>query len=81
VCVSGSAPRGARIEDGWKAFKLEGPIPFEEVGVLSALAGTLAGAGLSLFALSTFDTDYILVKEGDLEAAREALRARGFTVG
>jgi hypothetical protein len=81
VCPSGSAPRGARVEDGWKAFKLEGPIPFAEVGVLSALAGALAGAGLSLFALSTFDTDYILVKEGDLEAARAALERAGGTVG
>jgi uncharacterized protein len=80
VCPSGSAPRGARVEDGWKALKLEGPIPFEEVGVLSALAGTLAGAGLSLFALSTFDTDYVLVKDGDLEAARTALGAAGFRV-
>ena len=79
MCASGSAPAGARIEDGWKALKLEGPIPFEEVGVLSALAGALAGAGLSLFALSTFDTDYILVKEGDLEAGVAALRAAGFT--
>jgi hypothetical protein len=78
VCASGAAPRGARIEDGWKALKLEGPIPFEEVGVLSALAGALAGAGLSLFALSTFDTDYILVKEGDLDAARAALGDAGF---
>jgi hypothetical protein len=78
VCASGSAPRGARIEDGWKALKLEGPIPFEEVGVLSGLAGTLAGAGLSLFAVSTFDTDYVLVKESDLEAARAAFTGAGF---
>jgi hypothetical protein len=81
VCASASAPRGARIEDGWKALKLEGPIPFEEVGVMSALAGALAGAGLSLFAVSTFDTDYVLVKEGDLDAARAALGRGGFTVG
>ena len=54
---------------GWRALKLEGPIPFQEIGVLSALSGSLAGAGLGLFALSTFDTDYILVKETDLAAA------------
>lgn len=79
VCASGSALPGARVEDGWKALKLEGPIPFEEVGVLSALAGALAGAGLSLFALSTFDTDYILVKEGDLAVALAALRDAGLS--
>ena len=80
VCRSEQAPAGARVEDGWRALKLEGPIPFEEVGVLSALAGALAGAGLSLFALSTFDTDCILVKERDLAAALEALGRSGFAV-
>jgi hypothetical protein len=80
VCRSEEAPAGARVEDGWRALKLEGPIPFEEVGVLSALAGVVAGAGLSLFALSTFDTDYLLVKEGDLAATVDALRGGGFSV-
>jgi hypothetical protein len=80
VCLRENAPRGARVEDGWRALKLEGPIPFEEVGVLSALSGSLAGAGLSLFAISTFDTDYILVKEADLAAAVDALGKAGFGV-
>ena len=79
VCLRENAPRGARVEDGWRALKLEGPIPFEEIGVLSALAGSLAGAGLSVFALSTFDTDYILVKETSLAAALEALGKAGFS--
>jgi hypothetical protein len=80
VCLADSAPRGARVEDGWRALKLEGPIPFQEIGVLSALSGSLAGAGLSLFAISTFDTDYILVRETDLAAAMDALRRAGFGV-
>ena len=80
VCLAENAPRGARVEDGWRALKLEGPIPFQEIGVLSALSGSLAGAGLSLFAISTFDTDYILVKETDLVAAVDALRRAGFGV-
>ena len=67
------------MEEGWRALKLEGPIPFEEVGVLSALSGTLAGAGLSVFAISTFDTDYILVKEAHLAAALDALAKVGFS--
>jgi hypothetical protein len=80
VCASAEAPAGARVEDGWRALKLEGPIPFEETGVMAGLAGALAGAGLSLFALSTFDTDYLLVKEKDLAAAVEALRRAGHAV-
>jgi len=77
VCLEAEAPPGARVEGGWRALKLQGPIPFSEVGVLSALAGALAGAGLSLFALSTYDTDYLLVKEVDLPGALEALREAG----
>jgi uncharacterized protein len=65
------------VEGGWRALKLHGPIPFTEVGVLSVLAGALAGAGLSLFALSTYDTDYLLVKGVDLAGALEALRRTG----
>ena len=79
MCLRENAPRGARVEEGWRALKLEGPIPFEEVGVLSALSGSLAGAGLSVFAISTFDTDYILVKEMHLAAALDALAKVGFT--
>jgi hypothetical protein len=78
VCLRENAPRGARVEEGWRALKLEGPIPFEEIGVLSALSGSLARAGLSVFALSTFDTDYILVKAAHLAAALEALEKAGF---
>jgi hypothetical protein len=80
VCLADSAPGGARVENGWRALKLEGPIPFEEIGVLSALSGTLAREGLSLFAISTFDTDYVLVKEHDLETAVAALRAAHYVV-
>ena len=79
MCLRENAPRGARVEDGWRALKLEGPIPFEEIGVLSALSGSLAAAGLSVFAISTFDTDYILVKETHLAAALDALARTGFS--
>ena len=79
MCLRENAPRGARVEEGWRALKLAGPIPFEEVGVLSALSGSLAGAGLSVFAISTFDTDYILVKEAHLAAALDALAKVGFS--
>ena len=58
-------------------MKLRGPFPFDQVGVLASFASPLAAAGVSLFALSTFDTDYVLVKEERVGAAVEALRAAG----
>lgn len=78
VCDEASLPQAppARIERGWRALALEGPIPFEETGVLAGLAAPLARAGVPLFALSTHDTDVILVKERDLERALAALGAQ-----
>lgn len=72
-----AAPAGARVERGWRALQVAGPLGFELVGILADLAGALADAGVALFALSTFDTDYLLVKDDDLPAAVAALRAAG----
>lgn len=80
VCASEDVPAGARVEDGWRAFQIEGPIPFAEIGVLAGLSGALARAGVSVFALSTFDTDYVLVKEADLARARVAVRGAGYAL-
>jgi len=80
VCLETEAPPAARAEGGWRALKLHGPISFTEVGVLSALTGALAGAGLSLFALSTYDTDYLLVRDADLSRALEALRRAAYEI-
>jgi hypothetical protein len=57
-----------------------GPIPFETTGVLAGIAAPLAAAGISIFALGTFDTDYILVKEELYEGAIAALSAGGHTI-
>ena len=65
------------IEDGWTAFKVLGPLDFSLVGILADLSDTLAKAEISLFAVSTYDTDYILVKEEDADAAGQAFEARG----
>ena len=59
---------------------LEGPLEFSEVGVLASVAAPLAEAGVGIFAVSTFDTDYVLVKEEQLESAVAALRGRGHDV-
>ena len=79
VCLEASIPEGIRAEKGWRALRVAGSIEFEVVGVLAALAVPLAGAGISLFALSTFDTDYVLVKEHDLERVAWVLTAKGHT--
>ena len=80
VCPEGSIPEDVRCERGWRGLKLEGPFEFSEVGVLASVAVPLAEAGVSIFAVSTFDTDYILVKEEHLASAVAALRGRGHEV-
>jgi hypothetical protein len=81
VCVSGSVPPSVRAEHGFRILKIDGPLDFSLTGILAAVAGPLAGAGISIFAVSTFDTDYILVKAGKLQQAVSALQAAGHVVG
>jgi hypothetical protein len=69
-----------RSEAGWACFKVEGPLEFGMVGVLAGIAGALARAGVSIFTLSTFDTDYILVKREQAPVALEALLSAGYQV-
>jgi hypothetical protein len=73
VCPESAVPEGVRREGGWAMLKLAGPFPFTEVGILSAFLAPLAAAGVSVFAISTFDTDYVLVKAAALDRARKAL--------
>lgn len=81
VCAEAAVPAGARAERGWRALKVAGPLDFALTGVLAALAAPLARAGVSIFAVSTFDTDYVLVRDDDLARARLALEAAGHDVG
>ena len=76
----GLAPDSGREEAGWRILKIVGPMDFGLVGVLAEASGILAGAGVPIFAISTFDTDYILVKQARLKDAIEALRAGGHVV-
>jgi len=80
VCTAADAPPGARVKAGWRALQVAGPLDFSLTGILAAIAAPLAQAGISLFAVSTYDTDYVLVGEADLEAAVAALRAAGHQV-
>jgi hypothetical protein len=78
-------PEAVEIESdksgpGWVCFKVEGPLDFGLVGVLAGISSVLAEAGVPIFALSTFDTDYILVKREQVQAAEEALTSAGYQV-
>ena len=73
-------PAECRAETGWRCLKVQGPLDFGLTGILASLAAPLAEAGVSIFAVSTYDTDYVLVKESDLEQARQALSASGHHV-
>jgi hypothetical protein len=77
VCPEAVVPEGARAETGWAILALEGPFPFEMVGVLVSVLAPLAAAGVGIFALSTFDTDYVLVKRERIAEALDALAAAG----
>ena len=80
VCREAIAPEGGRLEGGWRALHLEGPIPFDQTGIAAAFTVALAVRKIGVFIISTFDTDYLLVKKEDLDPAREALRAEGIEV-
>ncbi len=80
VCEERSAPDGARCERGWRCLMVKGVLDFSLTGVLSSLARPLADAGVSLFALSTFETDYLLVRDADLAVAVSALVGAGHGV-
>lgn len=81
VCRTEDTPsRTLQREDGWKGFRIQGILDFSLIGILSALSGILARHGIGIFAVSTFNTDYILVKSEQFEYALEVLSAEGYTV-
>jgi uncharacterized protein len=77
VCEEGSVPDGVLSEPGWRCIKIEAALPFGLVGILVSTLQPLAEAGVGIFAMSTYDTDYILVKSGDLDGATAALTQAG----
>jgi hypothetical protein len=80
VCAEAAVPSGVRCEGGWRCARLRGPFAFTEVGVLAALVGPLAAECVSVFAVSTFDTDYVLVRADQAEAAHRVWVEAGHTV-
>jgi hypothetical protein len=80
ICQEDVVPEGIRREPGWQCLRVVGTLDFSLVGVLASLLMPLAEAGVSVFTLSTFDTDYVLVKEKDLDRTVEALLRAGHSV-
>lgn len=74
VCPSSVSLNSEKSETGWACIKVLGPLDFSLTGILAEISAVLAKAEISIFAISTFDTDYILVKSENLQAAKKALQ-------
>lgn len=77
VCPKACIPEGIKYEGPWSVLKVEGPLDFALIGILSFISNTLANAGISIFAISTYDTDYILVKSEKINEAKKCLQDVG----
>jgi hypothetical protein len=80
VCAAERVPDDVRCERDFRCLAVQGPLDFAATGILASLAAPLAAAGISIFALSTYDTDYLLVREGDLDRALVGLTGAGHRV-
>ena len=81
VCPTANVPEETLArEDGWRGFRIEGVLDFSLIGILARISGLLAESGISIFALSTYNTDYILVKSENYERALQILTAVGYTI-
>ena len=80
LCRQEAVPEGVRCERGWRCLRVAGTLDFSLVGVLASLLNPLAEAGISVFVVSTFDTDYLLVKLPNFEKAMTLFRQVGHTI-
>ena len=81
VCKTNDVPKNTtERDDGWKGFRIQGVLDFSLIGILSKLSGILAENNIGIFAVSTFNTDYILVKAENYEKALSVLSAEGYTI-
>ncbi len=80
VCDESLVPDAVTSERSWRCFMVEGPLDFGLTGILLTIAEPLARAGISIFAISTFNTDYVLVKEGSFAEAQRALSECGHLI-
>ena len=81
VCITDNVPANVtERDDGWKAFRIQGILDFSLIGILSRIAGILAENEIGIFAVSTFNTDYILTKKENYDKALEALKQAGYEI-
>lgn len=81
VCAAKDVPPNiTHRDDGWRAFRIEGELDFSLIGILSRISGVLAAGGVGMFAVSTYNTDYVLTKAENSEKALSLLSEAGYTV-
>jgi len=80
VCPQEAVPPAVQAEPGWRCLRVRGPLGFGMTGILAGLAGPLASSGVSIFVVSTYDTDYLMLQERDLDRGIDALSRAGHTV-
>ena len=80
ICELAAAPTGVLAERGWRGVAVQGPLDLSAIGILAGLTGALASASVSTVAVSTYDTDYLFVRDADLQRAVRALRGAGHHV-
>ncbi len=81
VCLTSNVPGNTtEREDGWKAFRIQGVLDFSLIGILSRISGILAESKIGIFAISTFNTDYVLVKKENYQKALEVLEKSGYMI-
>ena len=80
LCPANQVPELSHYETGWRGLKIEGPFEFDEIGVLASLTAPLAEAKISLLTISTYDTDYIFIKQENYRQAVNTLEAAGHTI-
>jgi len=81
VCPTDAAPQeNLKREDGWRAFRIEGVLDFSLIGILARISAILAERSIGIFVVSTYNTDYVLVKEQQLAQTLEALKQNGYRI-
>ena len=81
VCITDEVPANViQLDDGWKAFRIQGVLDFSLIGILAKIAAALADNGISIFAVSTYNTDYVLMKKENYQKALDVLKALGYMI-
>ena len=81
VCITDEVPANViQQDDGWKAFRIQGVLNFSLIGILAKIAAALADNGISIFAVSTYNTDYVLMKKENYQKALDVLKALGYLI-